>query len=124
MPTPLWVALLLLLSVLGDSAGLKCKSEDSATPKCKSEDTASPKCKKGLGLADGDDNCFAADGDDNDDDDNCFDAEDGADDTEELDEQRLNAPSRDPPSPGATPPLPPDGQLQGAARWACACRRR
>jgi hypothetical protein len=100
MLTPLWVALLLLLSVLEDSAGLKCKSEDSATPKCKREDTASPKCKKGLGLADGDDNCFdAEDGAD----DNCFDA----DDTEELEEQRLNAPSPKLPSPGATPPPSP-----------------
>jgi hypothetical protein len=86
--------------------GGHCKSEDSATPKCKSEDSASPKCKKGLGLVD-DDNCFAADDDDDDNDDNCFDAEDGADDTEELEEQRLNAPSPEPPFPGATPLLPP-----------------
>ena len=76
-----------------DSAGRKCKGEDSATQKCKSEDSASPKCKKGLGLADDDDNCFAA--------------EDSTDDTDELEEQRLNAPSPELPSPGATlPPSP------------------
>jgi hypothetical protein len=64
------------------------------------EDSASPKCKKGLGLA--------GDGDDDDDAD-CFSVgpEDGADEAEELEEQRLNAPSPEPPSPNPTlPPSP------------------